>query len=96
MEAVFTLGTRDFQSAKNRVEPASLIRQEKITRARLQITVTLHGDEELQVERTGDLGEGNAGMLVFVAGRKRPEHLPWANVEQVAFDRPPTMYPPLR
>ena len=35
--------------------------------------VTLQTDEELQLERTGDLREGNAGMLIFVDGRERPE-----------------------
>jgi hypothetical protein len=57
--------------------------------------VTLHGGEELQLERTGDLGERNAGLLVFVAGRERPEYVPWTDVEQVDLDRPPAMYPPL-
>ena len=57
--------------------------------------VTLHSGEELQLERTGDLGEGNAGMLIFVDGRQRPEYVPWTDVEQVDFDRPPAMYPPL-
>ena len=57
--------------------------------------VTLHSGEELQLERTGDLGEGNAGMLIFVDGRQRPEYVPWTDVEQVALDRPPAMYPPL-
>jgi len=56
--------------------------------------VTLHSGEELQLERTGDLG-GNAGMLIFVDGRNRPEYVRWADVGQVDFDRPPAMYPPL-
>jgi hypothetical protein len=56
--------------------------------------VTLHSGEELQLESTGDLGEGNAGMLIFVEGRERPEYVPWTDVEQVDFDRPPAMYPP--
>jgi hypothetical protein len=59
-------------------------------RARL----TLHDGEELQLDRTGDLGEGNAGMLIFAAGRERPEYVPWTDVEQIDFDRPPVMYPP--
>ena len=53
--------------------------------------VTLHDGEELQLERAGDLGEGNAGMLIFVDGRERPEYVPWTDVEQVDFDRPPAM-----
>ncbi|HEX5761371.1 MAG TPA: hypothetical protein VF121_19465, partial [Thermoanaerobaculia bacterium] len=57
--------------------------------------VTLQSGEELQLERSGDLGEANLGMLVFVEGRKRPEYVPWADVEQVDLDRPPAMYPPL-
>ncbi|HVS63158.1 MAG TPA: hypothetical protein VMT85_06590 [Thermoanaerobaculia bacterium] len=57
--------------------------------------VILHDGEELQLERTGDLGEGNAGMLIFVEGRERPEYVPWADVEEVHLDRPPAMYPPV-
>jgi hypothetical protein len=57
--------------------------------------VTFHDGQELQLERTGDLGEGNAGMLIFVDGRERPEYVQWTDVEQVDLDRPPTMYPPL-
>ncbi len=57
--------------------------------------VTLHSGEELRLERTGDLGNGNAGMLIFVDGRQRPEYVPWTDVEQVDLDRPPAMYPPL-
>lgn len=56
--------------------------------------VTLQSGEELQLERTGDLGDGNAGMLIFVDGRERPEYVPWTDVEQVDFDRPSAMYPP--
>jgi hypothetical protein len=56
--------------------------------------VTLHNGEELQLERTGDLGEGNAGMLVFVDGSQGPEYVLWTDIELVDFDRPPSMYPP--
>lgn len=56
--------------------------------------VTLHGGERLQLERTGDLGEGNAGMLIFFDGRQRPEYVPWTDIARVDFDRPPEMYPP--
>jgi len=49
--------------------------------------VTLHNGEELRLEPAGDLGEGNAGMLVFVKGRQRPEYVPWAEVETVDFHR---------
>ena len=57
--------------------------------------VTLQNGEELELERTGDLGEGNAGMLIFVDGREHPEYVSWTDVEQVDLDRPPAMYPPL-
>jgi hypothetical protein len=57
--------------------------------------VTLRSGKELQLECAGDLGQGNAGMLIFVGDRQRPEYVPWTDVEQVALDRPPAMYPPL-
>ena len=46
--------------------------------------VTLHDGEELQLEPTGDLGEGNSGMLIFVDVR-RPEYVPWTDIAQVEF-----------
>lgn len=57
--------------------------------------VTLHSGEELQLERSGDLSDGNAGMLIFVEGADRPEYVSWPEVRQVDFDRPPAMYPPI-
>ncbi len=51
--------------------------------------VTLNNGEELLLEPAGDLGEGNAGMLIFLDGRDRPEYVPWTDVERVDFDRPP-------
>ena len=38
--------------------------------------MTLHSGEELRLESAGDLGEGNAGMLIFADGRERPEYVP--------------------
>jgi hypothetical protein len=73
---------------------ASIVPPGREERGARRARVTLHSGEELQLERTGDLGEGNAGMLIFVDGRKRPEYVPWTDVEQVDFDRPPAMYPP--
>jgi hypothetical protein len=64
--------------------------QERGARAR----VTLQSGEELQLERTGDLGEGNAGLLIFVDGHERPEYVPWTDVELVDFDRPPAKLSP--
>jgi len=51
--------------------------------------LTLHNGEELQLERAGDLGEANGGMLIFVDGRQRPEYVPWTEVAKVDFNRPP-------
>lgn len=56
--------------------------------------VTLHRGEKLKLERKGDLGERNAGMLVFVDGQKSPEYVPWAAVGRVDFEPPQTFYPP--
>jgi hypothetical protein len=49
-------------------------------------TVKLHDGEELQFQRTGDLADRNAGLLIFVDGRDRPEYVPWTDVELVDFD----------
>jgi len=54
-------------------------------------TVTLQNGESLELERDGDLGERNGGMLIFVEGRAHPDYVPWSDVEQVDFDRPPAM-----
>ena len=59
-------------------------------RGAVRATLTLRNGEELQLERTGDLGEGNAGMLIFVDGRERPEYVPWTDVEQIDLDPPPS------
>jgi hypothetical protein len=67
---------------------ASIVPPGREERGAQRARVTLHNGEELQLERTGDLGEGNAGMLIFVDGRQRPEYVPWTDVEQVDFDRP--------
>jgi hypothetical protein len=61
-----------------------------------RVQVTLHAGEELSLDRAGDLGERNAGMLIFVEGRERAEYVQWSDVEQIQFDRPAAMYPPLR
>lgn len=60
------------------------------------ISVTLHSGEALQLERAGDLGPGNAGMLVFVEGRERPEYLTWSEIARIDLDRPSAMSPPLK
>jgi hypothetical protein len=57
-------------------------------------TVTLHSGEALRLEPFGDLGDGTAGMLIFIEGREDPEYVPWTEIEQIDFNRPPEMYPP--
>lgn len=57
--------------------------------------VTLHGGEELPLERDGDLGARNLGLLVFVDGGPRAEHVPWSDVERIDLERPATTYPPI-
>jgi hypothetical protein len=49
--------------------------------------VSLRDGEQLQLERAGDLGDGNAGLLIFVDEAQRPEYVSWADVERVDFDR---------
>jgi hypothetical protein len=49
--------------------------------------VILHDGEELRLQRTGDLGERNAGLLIFVDGRERPEYVPWTDVEKIDCER---------
>ena len=73
---------------------ASIVPPGREERGAQRARVTLHNGEELRLERTGDLGEGNAGLLIFVDGRQRAEYVPWTDVEQVDLDRPPAMYPP--
>lgn len=57
-------------------------------------SVTLGSGEVLQLERGGDLSKWNAGLLIFREDRERPEHVPWADVERVNFDRPPEKQSP--
>lgn len=56
-------------------------------------SVTLQSGEELLLDRTGDLGKWNAGMLIFEEGRGHPEYVLWTDIEQIHFNRPPAMYP---
>jgi hypothetical protein len=46
--------------------------------------VSLRSGEELRLERAGDLGAGNAGVLVFLEGERR-EYVPWSEVVRVDF-----------
>lgn len=48
--------------------------------------VLLAGGEELHLERAGDLGDGNAGLLVFPGSGGGAEYVPWADVERIELD----------
>jgi len=74
---------------------ASIVLPGREERGGQRARVTLHSGEELQLDSAGDLGEGNAGMLIFVDGRPRPEYVPWTDVARIDLDRAPAMYPPL-
>jgi hypothetical protein len=52
-------------------------------------TVILEGGEILALEAAGDLGDRNAGLLVFVDGGERAEYVPWGDVARIDFDREP-------
>jgi hypothetical protein len=74
---------------------ASIVPPGRDERDAQRTRLTLHNGEELWLESTGDLGDGNAGLLIFVDGRERVEYLPWTDVERIDFDRPAATYPPL-
>ncbi len=57
--------------------------------------VTLHSGETLRLECAGDLGEGNAGMLVFTDGGESAEYVAWVELERIDLDRTPATFPPL-
>jgi hypothetical protein len=48
--------------------------------------VFLHSGERLELERAGDLGPNNGGLLVFAAGSNRAEFVPWRDVVRVEFE----------
>jgi hypothetical protein len=52
--------------------------------------VILRDGEEMPFERSGDFGDRNAGLLIFVGGRELPEFLPWTDVAQIDLDPPPS------
>lgn len=61
------------------------------------VVVSLHGGAALRLERLGDLGDGNPGVLVFEDGGEGDGavFVPWGEVARVDLDRPPAMYPPM-
>ena len=73
---------------------ASIVPARQGERAARHARVTLHSGENLQLESSGDLDDGNGGMLIFTGSRERPEYVPWNDIERVDLDRPPAMFPP--
>ena len=72
-------GSIDYTIPFGRVASVSLPDDEKGAAA-----VQLHGGETLLLERAGDLGPTNGGMLVFPPGQDRPQYVAWG---EVAADR---------
>lgn len=55
--------------------------------------VTLVSGENLELERSGDLRAGDAGMLIFAGGSPGPEYVPWSDIQRIDFDQPPSPQP---
>lgn len=70
--------------------PAPKASDEKLAR------VTLWSGEELRLERTGDLGNSNGGLVIFTVkdGVESSEYILWSDVAQIDLERPKRMYPP--
>lgn len=52
-----------------------------------RVGVVLSDGREVRLERTGDLGNEHAGMLIFVdGGDEQPEHIAWSDVTRIDFD----------
>jgi len=50
--------------------------------------------EELRLPPTGDLGERNAGLLVFATPDAPPEYVAWPEVARIDFDATATLPAP--
>ena len=48
--------------------------------------VALQGGEALELECTGDLGVGNAGVLIFEGGSESAGYVPWVDVERIDLE----------
>ena len=49
--------------------------------------VTLRTGEELRLEDSKDVGEDNAGVLVYSSDGERPTYVPWETVRRIDFER---------
>ncbi len=73
---------------------ASVVLPDLQQRGAQQARVTLRSGEDLRLELAGDLGELNAGMLIFSGGDQGPEYVQWGDVRQIDFDPRPSMRMP--
>ena len=67
---------------------ASIVVPERQASRLEPVRIVLRHGGELPLERSGDVGDRNAGMLIFVDGREHPEYVLWTDVERIDFDRP--------
>jgi hypothetical protein len=56
--------------------------------------VTLRNGQTLALDRAGDLGSGNLGILVYADGAQHPEFIPWTDIDSIQLDPPPVKSPP--
>lgn len=52
---------------------------------RAKARVTLVDGSALELERRGDLGDENGGVLVFADGKPKPEYVRWDTIERLDF-----------
>lgn len=57
----------------------------RLPRSGMHVEVRLNSGEKLEMERAGDLGDDNGGLLIFVDNRSKPEYLAWKDVREVVF-----------
>jgi hypothetical protein len=50
--------------------------------------VVLRSGEELLLEDTTDVGEDNAGLLIYEIGKEKPTYVPWEDVEIIELAAP--------
>lgn len=48
--------------------------------------VVLKNGQELRLEDTADVGQDNAGVLVFEPGQKNPRYISWGDVRRIDFE----------
>jgi hypothetical protein len=82
--------TDTFDAPANGVDytiPFGMIRSIDVPAGMTTVHLVLSNGEELDLERQGDAGDGNAGALVFVDGQEKPAYVPWQEIERIEFER---------